>query len=169
MRLVVLVLAGLAIATPVLAQTAEQQPVQVVTPTYVQDHACYQPIPCETPAPPCPTTREAPCQQPAVAIHYVMRSKSLFWGGAVIVAGGAALVTGAFTWGRESVPVAYPTAPCGVDPYTTRLAIAPCQTSGALLAAGLSIASAGGFLMFYGGQHVAVGADGRSVKVTVRF
>jgi hypothetical protein len=172
----ILVLCLLSLAAPALAQDPPSPPEQVVTPTVVgQDRACWRSVPCETP-PPCPpvatTLPATPCQPaptPQPAIHWERRSAALFWSGAALVAGGATLVVGSVTWARESVPVGYPAAPCGTDPYLTRLPIAPCQTSRALLGAGVSLAGGGALLMIYGGERVAVGADGREVKVTVRF
>jgi len=163
-----------------------QQPEQVVTPTYTHEHACYQTVPCaperacyqqvpcETPCPPPQTVTALPCTPaPVVAapvIHYEMRSKALFWTGAIVAAGGGVLIVGSMTWARESEPTTLPTLPCGTDPYfAQRRGIAPCKVSTPLLAAGASLAGTGGLLMFVGSERVAVGADGRQITVRVKF
>jgi len=165
-----LVLALWSLAQPVLAQSV---PEQVVTPTYLHERTCTQMVPCDGPLPPCPfaAPAPAPCTPPVIVpvIHYEMRSKPLFWTGAALVGAGAAFAIGSMTWAQESAIVGYPTAPCGTDPILTRLAIAPCQVSHNLLAAGVATVGVGVGLMIYGGERVAVNADGRQVTVRVRF
>jgi hypothetical protein len=164
MRALVIVVLLAASSAPVGAQE------QIVTPTYVQEHACYQSIPCEpAPAPAAPCTVPAsPCALPRV-IHYEMRSPALFWTGALFVAGGVTFIVASATWGRESVDPGYAAAPCGTDPMLARVPVAPCKVSGPLLAAGISLAGTGTAFMFYGGQKVAIGSDGRQITVRVRF
>jgi len=164
MRALVILVLVAASSAPVLAQE------QIVTPTYIQDRACYQSIPCEpTPAPAVPCTVPAsPCALPRV-IHYEMRSTALFWTGAGFVAAGGTFAIASFTWARESVELGFPAAPCGTDPLLTRLAVAPCKVSGPLLAAGASLIGSGAGLMIYGGHKVAIGSDGRQITVRVRF
>jgi hypothetical protein len=162
-----IVLIRTAIVLAVAAPAAAQE--QIVTPTYVQEHACYQSIPCETREAPAPCAVPAsPCALPRV-IHYEMRSTALFWTGAAFVAGGGTLVIASFTWARESVELGFPAAPCGTDPLLTRLVVAPCKVSGPLLAAGASLIGSGAGLMIYGGHKVAIGSDGRQITVRVRF
>ena len=165
--------------TPVILAILLAQQVVNVTPTWVhsdepvQEQVCTQNVPCAPPAPsPCATIR-AHVEQlpgcPAPTAHTEMRSKALFWTGLGMVAGGATLIIGSVTWGRTSEVTNYPSAPCGTDPYITRLPIAPCQPSHPLLAAGIALGAAGAPLIIYGGQKVLVGADGRRVVITVKF
>lgn len=158
MKAIALVLLVLAAAAPAVAQE------QVITPTVIPDRACCQTIPCEGPTP----YAAPPCTPPRV-IHYERRSSGLFWTGVAMIGAGGTFVVASVTWARESAIVGYPVAPCGTDPFLTRLPIAPCQTNAVLLAAGASLAGTGAALMVYGGQHVAIGSDGRQVTVRVRF
>lgn len=167
----------IALVVTLLAQQQVTLPAQVVTPEPQTERACItmQQVPCESVPPvtatPCTAqslVRRIPgCPEPA--LRWEMRSKPLFWTGAGLVAGGAALVVGAATWGRDSETLTYPTAPCGTDPVLTRMPIAPCRLSDALLATGAAMMGGGVGLMLYGGQHVLVGADGRQITIRVKF
>ena len=53
----------------------------------------------------------------------------------------------------------------GANPATDRAV----QSMGPLLAAGVSLMGTGTALMFYGGQKIAIGSDGRQITVRVRF
>jgi hypothetical protein len=187
------------VAATLLAQQPVPPPTQVVIPTYQHDKVCWaaQPchpnaenlcwnlVACEGPLPagsPMPPQLPPPCGMRALVqqlpgcpepthepLRWEMRSKALFWTGLGLVAGGATLMIGATTWGRESEPTNYLSAPCGTDPLLVRIPVAPCRVSPGLVSAGAALASGGGLLMIYGGQHVLVGADGRQVVIRVAF
>ena len=161
MRVVLVVLAVLA-SSPAWAQDpAPPQVEQVVTPTIIPDRCCEPaPAPCEPARSPCAVT---------VPVRYEMRSKPLFWTGVALAAGGATLTIASMSWARTSAVTTYATAPCGTEPFLTRLPIAACEVSTPLLASGLSMIGSGVGLMIYGGERVAVGTDGRHVTVRVRF
>ncbi len=163
MKPIALVLLVLAIAAPAAAQE------HVVTPTYIPERACCQSVPCEGPAAPATPVQAAPLCTPPRVIRYERRSSGLFWTGVAMIGAGATFVIASTTWARESGMPGYPVAPCGTDPFLTRLPIAPCQTNAVLLAAGASLAGTGAALMVYGGQHVAIGSDGRQITVRVHF
>lgn len=164
--------------TLLLLALLAQQPTVVVAPPDPQvEHACIQmqQVPCDAAKPlppPCPviaTPAPLPMGCPQPTLHWEMRNKALFWTGVALVGGGATLIVGSVTWAREDEVVGYPHAPCGTEPILTPLPVAPCRTNTALLAAGASMAGSGAVLMIYGGQHVAVGSDGRQVTVRVKF
>lgn len=86
-----------------------------------------------------------------------------------MVGAGITFTIASMTWQQQSEVVSYPSAPCGTDPYLTRLPIAPCETNRPLLSAGVAIVSAGATLMWHGGRQVAIGSDGRQITVHVKF
>lgn len=174
MRTLALVLLFSLAAAPASAQEVQTcwESVLVACEATEASPVCYTTklVPCTEPAPTVQPARIA-ASHPSTTVLEHPRRRVLFWTGLGLVAAGTTLSVLAVTALQRSDEHAPANAlPCGTDPVlATRYTIAHCQPNYPLMVTGLSLAGAGGTMVFLANRPVAIVVSPQLTGLRVRF